>query len=336
MTRLFLASFALASVIVIPQSVFAQQRVGLTGTIYSEVSKRPISQAAVRVCDAAGNMIEQTITTDSGQFDFRQLGRIDYILTVDAAGYESYNTHVDLSFTSDRGISIYLNPNAADPASAVPAAKVSAHEMSIPEKARDSLAAGVKKLYKDKNPQAALLDFQQALSTAPSYYEAYYQIGMAYLTLGKRDEAQENFRRSVDVSNDKYGEAVIGLASFLIDSGELAQSEKMTRHGLDLSPNSWFGHYQLGRILLNENNVPAALQSAEQAKSLAPDAAIVYRLLFKIHRSQNDSAAQLRDLDAYIHLDPNSPAGVRAKELRKQIQDSISKEKLEAATSPAH
>jgi tetratricopeptide (TPR) repeat protein len=336
MTRLFAAALTVASILAFPQNVFAQQRVSLTGTIYSEVSKRPISQATVRVCDPAGNMIEQTITTDSGEFDFRQLGRTDYILIVEASGYQSYNMRVDLSFTSDRGMSIYLNPNAADPASAPPAAKVSAHEMSIPQKARDSLVSGEKKLYTDKNPQAALLDFQQAVSVAPSYYEAYYQLGMAYLTLGKPDDAQQNFRKSVEVSNDKYGEAVIGLASFLIDSGDLAQSEKMTRHGLELSPNSWFGHYQLGRILLNENNVPEALKSAEQARSFAPNAAIVYRLLFKIHRSQNDSAAQLRDLDAYIHLDPDSPAGARAKELRKQIQDSISKEKLDAATGPTH
>jgi len=336
MTRLFAATLTVASILAFPQKVFAQQRVSLTGTIYAEDSKRPISQANVRVCDPAGNMIEQTITTDSGEFDFRQLGRTDYILMVEAIGYQPYNVRVDLSFTSDRGMSIYLNPNAADHASTPAASKISAHEMSIPQRARDSLAAGEKKLYTDKNAQAALVEFQQAVSAAPGFYEAYYQIGMAYLTLGKPDEAQENFRKSLEVSNDKYGEAVIGLASFLIDAGDLAQSEKMTRHGLELSPNAWFGHYQLGRILFNENNLPEALKSAEQARSLAPSAAIVYRLLFKIHRSQNDYPAQLQDLDAYIHLDPDSPAGVRAKELRKQLQESVSKEKLDAATSPTH
>jgi tetratricopeptide (TPR) repeat protein len=336
MTRLLLAACALFPIFVIPQNAFAQQRVSLTGTIYSEDSKRPIQQAAVRLCDSGGNMIEQTITTDSGEFDFRQLGRTEYNLTVEASGYQSYNLHVDLSFTSDRGISIYLNPNATDPKSASPAANVSAHEMSMPQKARDALESGEKKLYIDKNPQAALPDFQKAVTTAPGFYEAYYQIGMVYLTLGKRDEAEASFRKSIQVSNDKYGEAVIGLASFLIDSGDFAQSETMTRHGLDLSPNAWFGHYQLGRILFNENNIPEALKSAEQARSLAPNAAIVYRLLYKIHKSQNDYSAQLQDLEAYIHLDPDSPAGVRAQELRKQVQDSISKDKLNVAASPTH
>jgi hypothetical protein len=326
MPRICIAIFALASIFVLPQNLFAQQSVSLAGTIYSEASKRPVQQASLRLCDPAGNMLEQMVTTDSGEFVFRQLHHAEYILTVTAAGYQPYDLHVDLSFTSDRGISIYLNPNPGDPAAPSPAGSVSAHEMSMPQKARDLLSSGEKKLYFDKNPQAGLADFQQAVSIAPGFYEVYYQIGMAYLTLGTRDDAEKSFRKSIEVSNDKYGEPVIGLASFLIDTGDLAQSEKMTRHGLELSPNSWFGHYQLGRILFNENKIADAQKSAEQARSLDPNAAIVYRLLSNIHISQKNYPALIQDLDAYIKLDPDSPAGVRAKEIRKQVEEKISKD----------
>ena len=343
MPRLCIAILVLTSIFVIPQNVFAQgmngnggDPVSLTGTVYSEKSKRPIDQAAVRLCDTGGNLIEQTITTDSGQFDFRGIRRSNYILTVDAPGYQADTLHVELSFSSDRGISIYLNPNAGDPAPVFSAANISAHEMSMPQKARDLLASGEKKLYSDKNPQAGLADFQQAVSVAPGFYEAYYQIGMAYLTLGTRDEAEKSFRKSVEVSNDKYGEPVIGLASLLIDTGDTAQGEKMIRHGLELSPNDWFGHYQLGRILFTESKVADAEKSAEQARSLAPNAAIVYRLLSNIHLSQKNYAALIQDLDAYIKLDPDSPAGVRAKEIRKQVQENISTDKLTPAASPTH
>jgi tetratricopeptide (TPR) repeat protein len=342
-SRLYVSMFVLTLILVIPQNVFAQgmngnggDPVSLTGTVYSEKSKRPIDQAAVRLCDTGGNLIEQTITTDSGQFDFRGIRRSNYILTVDAPGYQADTLHVELSFTSDRGISVYLKPNASDPATSFPAANVSAHEMSMPQKARDLLASGEKKLYSDKNPQAGLADFQQAVSVAPGFYEAYYQIGMAYLTLGTREEAEKSFRKSIEVSADKYGEPVIGLASLLIDTGDLAQSEKMIRHGLELSPNNWFGHYQLGRILFTENKVAEAQKSAEQARSLAPNAAIVYRLLSNIHLSQKNYPALVGDLDAYIKLDPDSPAGVRAKEIRNQVQENISKDKPTPAASPAH
>jgi tetratricopeptide (TPR) repeat protein len=337
MTRLFIALFLLTSILVIPKNIFAQgisDTVSLTGTVYSEKSKRTVNQAAVHLCDTGGNLLQQTITTDSGEFDFRQIKRSNYILTIDAPGYQPYTYHVELSFASDRGISIYLIPNPSDPSTSSPAANVSAHEMSMPQKARDLMASGEKKLYSDKNPEAALVDLQQAISVAPTFYEAHYQVGMAYLTLGNKADAEKSFRKSVEVSNDKYGEPVIGLASFLIDTGDLAQSETMTRHGLALSPNAWFGHYQLGRILFNENKIADAEKSAEQARSLAPNAAIVYRLLSNIHLSQKNYTALAQDLDAYIKLDPDSPAGVRAKEIRKQVQDNVSKGKLTTSPTP--
>jgi tetratricopeptide (TPR) repeat protein len=338
MTRLCVVLFLLASILAVPQNIFAQglgnDTVSLTGTIYSEKSKRPVQQASIRLCDTGGNLLAQTITTDSGQFDFRQVKRSNYILTIDAAGYQPYTDHLELSFTSDRGISIYLTPVPGDPAATSPAGNVSAHEMSIPQKARDLMASGEKKLYSDKNPQAALTDLQQAVSVAPAYYEAYYKIGMADLTLGTKPEAEKSFRKSIEVSNDKYGEPVFGLASFLIDTGDLAQSETMTRHGLELSPNAWFGHYQLGRILFNEKKVAEAEKSALQARSLAPNAAIIYRLLSNIHLNQKNYPALVADLDAYIKLDPDSPAGVRAKEIRKQVQENISNGKLSSPASP--
>jgi tetratricopeptide (TPR) repeat protein len=338
MTRLCVVLFLLTAILVLPQNISAQlgstDTVSLTGTIFSEKSKRTVDQASVRLCDTGGNLLAQTITNDSGEFDFRQIKRSNYILIIDAAGYQPHTEHLELSYTSDRGISIYLIPIPGDPASTSPAGNVSAHEMSMPQKARDLMASGEKKLYSDKNPQAALTDLQQAVSVAPTYYEAFYQIGMAYLTLGTKADAEKNFRKSVEISNDKYGEPVIGLASFLIDTGDLAQSETMTRHGLELSPNSWFGHYQLGRILFDEKKVGDAEKSAEQARSLAPNAPIVYRLLSNIHLSEKNYPALVQDLDAYIKLDPDSPAGVRAKEIRKQVQEDISKGKLTPAASP--
>ena len=342
MTRLFRSVSLLALLLTVPRGTAAQfaassaNTVSMTGTIYSEDAKRPVEHANVRLADGGDNQIEETITNDSGNFSFRGLRRTNYKLTVDAVGYKVYSASIDLSFMSDRGMSIYLIPNPRDPANASASSSVSAHEMSMPQKTRDLMASGEKKLYSDKNAQASLADFQQAVSIAPNFYEAYYQLGMAYLTLGARADAEKNFRKSIEVSNDKFGEPVIGLASFLIDTGDLAQSEKMTRHGLELSPNAWFGHYQLGRILFAENKIADAQKSAEQARSLSPDSAIIYRLLSNIHISQKNYPALLQDLDAYIKLDPDSPAGQRAKEIRGQVEEKISKDKLTPASNPAH
>ncbi|MGA7920192.1 MAG: tetratricopeptide repeat protein [Candidatus Acidiferrales bacterium] len=309
----------------------ASKPVTLTGTVYTETGNHTVMQAYVRLCDSGGTELEQFITQDSGDFYFRGLQRGTYILQVSANGFEPNDTHVDLSFSSDRGITIYLKPLPADGNEPSRAASVSSHEMSIPKGARDLMTQGKKKLYADKDAQGALNNFQSAVAVAPAYYEAHYQIAVADLALGKKTEAEASLKKSIELSQDKYAEADVGLGTMMLDRGDVAQGEKLVRRGIEISPDYWLGHYELGRALFTENKIPEALKSADQAKSLAPNAAIVYRLLSNIHLQQKDYPALLADIDAYVKLDPDSPAGVRAKELRDQIAQKVDS----AKTTPA-
>jgi len=196
----------------------------------------------------------------------------------------------------------------------------------MPQKARDLMESGKRKLYAQKNPTGGLSDFQQAVSIAPGYYEASYQMAMAYLTLGNRDGAQQSFRQAIESSGDKYGEADIGFGATLLDKGDFVAGEKSIRRGLELSPDLWLGHYELGRALLNQNRIGDAEKAAVDARALAPDAPIVYRLLSNVHLREQNYSAVLADIDAYLKLDPNSPAGIRAKELRQQVQHTLGTE----------
>jgi tetratricopeptide (TPR) repeat protein len=205
----------------------------------------------------------------------------------------------------------------------VAATSVSAHELSMPEKARHLMSAGKKKLYAEKNAQGALDDFQSAIAAAPGYYEACNQAGMAYLSLGRRDDAEASFRKSIELSGDRYSEAEVGLGTLMLDRRDFAQGEKAVRRGVELNPDYWLGQYELGRALLSLDKVAEALQAANQAKSLAPSAAIVYRLLSNIHLRQKDYPALLADIDSYIKLDPDSAAGIRAKQLREQVVQKL-------------
>jgi lipoprotein NlpI len=72
------------------------------------------------------------------------------------------------------------------------------------------------------------------------------------------------------------------------------------------------------------------LAAAEQAATLATAQPVVYRLLAVIHLRQKDYPALLADLDAYLRLDPDSPAGLRAKELRAQTQLNLTNPQVSA------
>lgn len=278
-------------------------------------------------------MIDQSVTNDSGMFWFRNIQRGTYILLVAAVGFKAQTVHVDLSLTSERGITISLEPDSPVAPAVARASAISAHEMSMPEKARNLVSSGEKKLYQEKDPKAALADFQQAVSIAPAYYEAHYQCAIAQISLGQHEKAEKELRAAVEISGDKYGEAEVGLGTMMLDKGNLEPAEKALRRGIELNPKFWLGHYELGRALLSENHIDDAQKSAEEARSLAPSAPIVYRLLSNIHLRKKDYPALLQDLDAYIQLDPDSPAGLRAKAMRAEVEHQVGSRTI-ASDSP--
>lgn len=321
MTRLrFVVLFV--SCLVILLRTPAQRPVAVGGNVYYADDVRPAKNVLVNLSNSAQVQLETQTTSDAGDFRFGGLKQGAYTVSINASGYEPIKLNVDISVASDKCLALYLKP-ISKKRDSPKAGSISAHELSTPTKARELMESGKKKLYQDKDPDGGLADFQKAISVAPDYYEAHYQVAMAYLTLGNRGEAEKSLRKSVEVSGDSYAEADVGLGAIIVDRGSFSEGEKTIRRGIQLNPNLWLGHYELGRALLNEKRIFEAQESAVQARLLAPRVPVVYRLLSNIHLEEKDYAALLQDIDAYLKLDPDSPAGTRAKQLREQVQRKV-------------
>jgi tetratricopeptide (TPR) repeat protein len=210
---------------------------------------------------------------------------------------------------------------------------ISAHELSMPAAARNLVSAGERKLSHDRDPEGAIKDFLSAIKKAPDYYEAYYLVGVAYLCAQKREEAESNLHRAVELSQQRYADAVIALGTVVLDRGEFSGGEKLLRHGLELNPNSWQVHYELSRFELSKGNLPVAEEMAQKARLLAPQKPAIYHLLAIIHQRQQDYSAMLNDLEAYIQLDPDSPTGVWAKQLAAQTEQLLADSQAAAAAT---
>lgn len=317
-------------------SQMGRKPVSVTGVVVAEGRNQPIQHATVRLSDSGADLIGQATTSDTGEFAFRGLQRGTYVLMFEADGFQSTEIRLDLTFTSDRGVTVYMKPVGKPLAMGSAGASISAHELSMPKTARDLVDSGRKKFYADKDPRGGLKDFEQAVSDAPGYYEAYCEIGMAYIAIGDKADAETNFRKSIEQSHNTYGEASVHLGALLADRGEVDAGEKAILRGVELNPNSWFGFYELSRLDLSRNRLELALKSAERAKALAPNAPIIYRLLTNIHMRQANYTAVISDIDAYLKLDPTSPAGVRAAEIREQVVQRIAKRGAVTGDSTAH
>jgi predicted Zn-dependent protease len=325
--QFFVFGFALAAFLA-PTSAWASAK--LVGVVYSEASNQRLAHVSVWLYDdGGGNRLLESVTTDNGEFAFPGIREGAYVLKINAPGFLPLEMNVEVNFSTERGISVFLRPEGKSHKKSATGAAISAHELSMPAAARKLVDSGKKKLYAGNNPEAALHDFEAAVWKAPDYYEAYYQLGMAYLSLQKTAEAEKNLQTSVALSKQTYADAVLALAILLLGRHESAEGEPLLRRGLELNPNSWVGYYELGKLELYRMHLEPALDAAHSAQSLAPQQPKVYRLLSLIHLRQKNYPAALTDLDAYIRLDPGSPEGQTA----KQIRDDTAR-RLQTAANP--
>jgi tetratricopeptide (TPR) repeat protein len=301
----------------------------LSGFLFSEGANQRIGNAVVRLSSEGQSSWQESVTNDSGEFTFQGLQPGRFVLQIRASGFDPLERPLDLSSAPERGLAIFLKPAKNPNGQPASAPSVSVHELSMPGAARELLASGKRKFYFEKNPQGGLRDFQSAVTKAPDYYEAYHQIGLAYLSLSDLAGAEKSLRKSVELSHGEFPDADIALGSLLADHGNPADGEALLRRGLELFPRSWIGRYEMATIEYARGDLPTARQSAQQAKSLAPNQPLPHRLLAIIDLQERNYPALLEELDAFIALEPGSPAGIRAKELRARTQKT-----LEATAKP--
>src|ERR1700693_466284 len=183
----------------------------------------------------------------------------------------------------------------------------SVRELSIPPKALHAFEQGIELLAK-KDPAGSLAHFQRAILEYSGYYEAYDRIGAAELKLWRLPEAEQAFRKSIDLSGGQYAHPLLALGAILADREKFAEAESVIHKGLDLYPESRTGHYYLALALFGLNRLVEAENSVHEALRRKTDFPEAYLLLADIHSREKDYQSLLNDLDEYLKLAPDGAA----------------------------
>jgi tetratricopeptide (TPR) repeat protein len=205
------------------------------------------------------------------------------------------------------------------------ASKISAHELLIPQKARQAFDKGTK-LLAAKDSAASIVEFQRAIKVFPDFYEAYYKIGLADLNLKSYPDAQAAFETSIELSKGRYPPSQFGLGVALCMQKQLSEAEEAIRAGLDQYPADAAGHFTLAWVLFAGSRLSEAEQSARRAVLYNPNFATAYLLLAQIHLGQNDLSEVAADLDAYLKLDPDGAHNAEARAVRTQAERVLAKQ----------
>jgi tetratricopeptide (TPR) repeat protein len=304
-------------------------RRSLSGYIREEGSGKGIGSARVDLQNAMGSPVDSTYTDGNGMYQFNEIVG-DCYLVVQRDGYASVREFVQPTGAPDVRKDISLRILAAE-AGATPKNPVSQHELSVPPKARQSFDKGLQLIVEKSDYRAAIAEFNKAIAKFPDYYEAYAAMGLAQSKMGDAAAAEGSLRKSIQMSDEKYPQALIDLGSFYNTGKRFSDAEPLLRKAIDLDTSSWRAQYELAVTLSGEKKFADAIPSATAARDANSANPQIYLLLYTLHIETDNYSAAVADIDAYLKLAPNGPMADRVRKLREQIE----KQQLNGATGSA-
>jgi tetratricopeptide (TPR) repeat protein len=185
--------------------------------------------------------------------------------------------------------------------------------------------------------------YEQATKLLPEFAEAEYQKGNAYLSLGKRQDAEGAFRRAIEIRPD-WTLALAALGTALERRGEFTESEKLLTKALSLDDSSFPAYSALVEIKL-KTNAPAdvlkpLLEKLRSFSSKVNATAAVFAVQASIETALGEKPAAKKSLDRALSLDPNNKtalylkAGTAISDGDLVLADELTRslEKLDAGT----
>jgi hypothetical protein len=302
---------------------------GIAGTVRDDYDQHTMENIRVDLMAATGTPINTTFTRGSGEFEFSGIPNGDYTVEIVVRDYEPIRESVRIENSVRRGLSIFLRrPMTARISKS--SATISAHELSVPNKAHNEYEKGLSLIYSKSDYKGGIVQFQRAIKDFPNFYEAYAEEGSAYTFLGEMGPAEEAMRKSVALSSGQYSEALLLLAGLLNNTKRFPEAEPLARQGVSLDASSWHGHFELARARTALKQSEEAEKSAIQARDLKPDNSAVYLVLANIHIQQRNYPALLKDLDNYLKLSPDGLEADQARHTQNDVQAAMRSEQEQA------
>src|SRR5215467_4885281 len=173
------------------------------------------------------------------------------------------------------------------------------------------------KYFAEGKYREAAIQYSNATQIDSRFAQAHYKLSQTYLKLGDMQRAFQELNRTVELNPDNYP-AHINLANLLVtvrnpDGSASAEALKQAKTHLDLlrdkQPNSPDTHEAWTNYYAAENNLPAAMQEAQQTISLDPKRSESYLLLALLQLRSNMSDQAEVSFKRAVQADPAAMNG---------------------------
>jgi len=150
---------------------------------------------------------------------------------------------------------------------------------NLPEdrsRARAELDKG-KELYRNDQDADAVLAFQEAVRLDPDLAEAHFRLGLGYESIGKRDEAEAEYKKAVAAykkyfeSNENDPEAHYALGQTYANLGQFSEAIRQYKEATKLKEDDPDMFYDLGMAYTKLAQYDAAAAAFSKSLEIDPD-----------------------------------------------------------------
>jgi Flp pilus assembly protein TadD len=305
----------------------------VSGQVSDGQSHTSIDGVMVYLNSFTGGTVASAFTSGNGFFTMSNVPSGSYDAVVEQSGYQPSHQRIDVQ-ADFYSLMIELRPIPHVSGVSSKNATISKRELSIPHNAHDDMQKGLTLLNAKSDYKGSVKEFERAIHEYPDYYEAFTELGVAYIHMGDTVNAEQNLRKAVDMSEQNYGDALYWLALSMSNSQKFADAEPLARKAVAMDANSWQANSELARALDGLGRPADAEPSALAAVKLRPDNADLYLILANIHGELQNDQALLDDLNRYLKLAPTGQFANQARQQRDEVQRDLQNTKASPATPP--
>lgn len=259
----------------------------------------------------------QTRLVQSGLFEFKGVKAGRYVIRVECAGYQTAEKTVDLQpsrYTRQEFVMINLGERLDEKESTPPAGEstVQAGFLSVPRKAQKALERAQTASRKGRHQQA-VRHLNEALKLHPDFPEAYNNLAVQYLRLGRPQDALESLSRSLQLR--PTAEAYQNLGVVQMNQGRYEQAYEALRQALQLNPDDGQSIRSMGELYFRVGQYQTALEWFDKVSD--EEDAMLELARGHCHLRLEHHPEALRHFETYLKL---APRGLQAKETRRLIR----------------
>jgi tetratricopeptide (TPR) repeat protein len=166
---------------------------------------------------------------------------------------------------------------------------------------------------------AAIKEFQEAVTIEPRFSEAKNNLASAYIMKGEPNKAKPFLKQVLD--DPLYPTphfAYFNLARIYEREGNIDEAIEQYKLALDIRPEYVDAHYNLGLLYLQQGKTDLAIEEFSEATRLRPKIALYQRSLGVAYVQAGKYPEARRAFEKVLEVEPDSPSAEYA---RKMLQE---------------